>query len=98
MDDVSKLGPLWVGQLKKEVAMRRNRAAENMLTIKAGGDFAKQHEMLIDAANAMLAAPELLAALINLLAMCERQADFNDDGDGTMFECCRAAIAEATRQ
>ena len=63
MDDVSKLGPLWVAQLTKEVAHRRNRATESLLTISQEGDFAKQHLMLIGAANAMLAAPQLVAAL-----------------------------------
>jgi len=48
-------------------------------------------------ANARLiaAAPDLLAELSALLAMCERQDDFNDDGDGGMFERARAAIAKA---
>lgn len=49
-------------------------------------------------ANARLiaAAPDLLVQLSALLAMCERQTDFNDDGDGAMFERARAAIAKAT--
>lgn len=49
-------------------------------------------------ANARLiaAAPDLLDQLSALLAMCERQTDFNDDGDGAMFERARAAIAKAT--
>lgn len=49
-------------------------------------------------ANARLiaAAPELLTALADLLAMCERQDDFNDDGDGGMFDRASAAIAKAT--
>lgn len=42
------------------------------------------------------AAPELLEALSDLLAMCQRQTDFNDDGDGCMFDRCRAAITKAT--
>jgi hypothetical protein len=63
MDDASKLGPLWVGQLRKEVAGRRNRAAENLLTINPDGDFAKQHRMLIKAADVMLEAEVLLDAL-----------------------------------
>lgn len=41
------------------------------------------------------AAPELLEQLTSLLAMCERQKDFNDDGDGKAFERARAAIAKA---
>lgn len=44
----------------------------------------------------VLAAPELLEALSDLLAMCKRQTDFNDDGDGCMFYRCQAAIAKAT--
>lgn len=63
MDDVSKLGPLWVSQLRKEVAARSNRAAESLLTVNPDGAYADQHRMLIDAANTMLAAPALLAAL-----------------------------------
>jgi hypothetical protein len=63
MDDVSKLGPLWVSQLTKEVAARRNRAAESLLTVNPEGAYADQHRMLIGAANAMLVAPALLAAL-----------------------------------
>jgi hypothetical protein len=63
MDDASNLGPLWVSQLRKEVASRRNRAAENLLTINPDGDFARQHRMLIEAADAMLEAQGLLTAL-----------------------------------
>jgi hypothetical protein len=88
MDDVSKLGPLWVSQLKKEVAARRNRAEENLLTIKPEGDFAKQHRALIDAANVMLAAPELLEALRGVLRVADRATD--------EFDAARAAIAKAT--
>ena len=38
----------------------------------------------------------LLEVLTRLLSMCERQSDFNDDGDGAMFDKARAAIAKAT--
>ena len=48
------------------------------------------------AAKLIAAAPDLLAALKELLAMCQRQADFNDDGDGCMYDRARAAIAKAT--
>jgi hypothetical protein len=75
MDDASKLGPLWVSQLRKEVASRRNRAAENLLTINPDGDFAKQHRMLIEAADAMLEAQGLLAALRKIAAGDYAQAD-----------------------
>jgi len=47
-------------------------------------------------ARLMAAAPDLLQALSKLLAMCERQEDFNDDGDGQMFDRCYAAIKKAT--
>ena len=52
----------------------------------------------IQRANARLiaAAPDLLKQLADLLAMCERQDDFNDDGDGCMFERAQAAINKAT--
>lgn len=46
-------------------------------------------------ARLMAAAPALLTALTELLAMCNRQDDFNDDGDGRMFERASAAIAKA---
>lgn len=48
-------------------------------------------------ANARLiaASPDLLELLEELLAMCERQRDFNDDGDGMMFDRARATIAKA---
>ena len=48
-------------------------------------------------ANACLiaAAPDLLEALEELLAMCQRQENFSDDGDGRMFERASAAIAKA---
>lgn len=61
-------------------------------------NMADQREQAEGDARLIAAAPELLAALISLLAMCERQTDFNDDGDGAMFEHCRAAIAKATGQ
>lgn len=66
MDDVSKLGPLWVSQLTKEVVARRNRAAESLLTVNPEGAYADQHRMLVDAANTMLAASDLMEALRNL--------------------------------
>lgn len=46
-------------------------------------------------ARLIAAAPDLLVALSDLLAMCERQVDFDDDGDGGMFERCLAAIKKA---
>lgn len=48
-------------------------------------------------ANARLiaAAPDLLEVLEKLLFMCQRQENFNDDGDGCMFERASAAIAKA---
>ncbi len=73
MDDVSKLGPLWVSQLTREVTSHRNRAAENLLTIKPEGSFAAQHRLLIDAANAMIAAPALVTALQDCIAVMERE-------------------------
>lgn len=61
----------------------------------AGSDRISNEEK---AANALLiaAAPCLLVQLTDLLAMCERQEDFNDDGDGGIFERARAAIIKAT--
>jgi len=61
----------------------------------SGSDRTTNKHML---ANAVLvaASPELLESLSDLLAMCERQEDFNDDGDGQMFDRARAAIAKAT--
>jgi len=47
-------------------------------------------------ARLIAAAPDLLKQLADLLAMCERQEDFNDDRDGGMFERSHAAIAKAT--
>lgn len=46
-------------------------------------------------ASLIAAAPDLLKELTDLLAMCERQKDFNDDGDGMMFDRARAAIRKA---
>lgn len=63
------------------------------VTISCAGNGIAEAERNTDLAAA---APELLAALTALLAMCERQADFNDDGDGGMFERSHAAIAKAT--
>jgi hypothetical protein len=54
-----------------------------------------QSEQGMTDALLMASAPDLLAALTALLAMCERQVDFNDDGDGWTFERCRAAIGKA---
>jgi hypothetical protein len=54
----------------------------------------RRHEFVANK-RLIAAAPELLAALTSLLAMCERQSDFNDDGDGRMFDRARAAIAKA---
>ena len=54
-------------------------------------DFAKRNADLA----LIAAAPELLEALEELLAMCERQTDFNDDGDGNTLSRSKAAIAKA---
>jgi hypothetical protein len=97
MDDVSKLGPLWVSQLRQEVAARRNRATESLMTVNPDGSYAEQHRMLIQSANVMLAAPELLTvandfdeALTELGLHCEcGQADCRTTR-------LRAAIAKAT--
>lgn len=50
----------------------------------------------IGEANARLiaAAPELLETLSTLLAMCDRQVDFNDDGDGLTLERARVLLAK----
>lgn len=99
MDDVSKLGSLWVGQLTAEVAHRRNRAAESLLTINPEGEFAKQHLMLIATANAMLAAPQLVAAL-HKISEGAKACDTND-GEAwaqELYEAgriARAALAAA---
>jgi len=55
-------------------------------------------DLSVTEANARLitAAPDLLQALSELLAMCQRQEDFNDDGDGGMYERAQAAIDKAT--
>lgn len=55
------------------------------------GDFNKTLAL----AQLFAAAPDLLGALEELLAMCQRQENFNDDGDGCMFERASAAIAKA---
>lgn len=41
------------------------------------------------------AAPGLYEALEELIEMCERQPDFNDDLDGMQIERCKAALAKA---
>jgi len=61
------------------------------------GSKAISEEELVANARLMTSAPDLLGALQDLLAMCERQEDFNDDGDGKQFERCYAAIAKATK-
>jgi hypothetical protein len=67
MMDGSKLGALWVSQLRQTVTERRNRCAENLLTLNPDGDYAKHHYMLIAAADAMLAAPVAAPAPSNVL-------------------------------
>lgn len=46
-------------------------------------------------AHLIAAAPDLLAACKEALAMIQRQDDFNDDGDGEMMDRLAAAIAKA---
>jgi hypothetical protein len=50
---------------------------------------------MIDASPVLIECARLLR---DLLAMCERQRDFNDDGDGDMLNRCAAALTrlEAT--
>lgn len=97
MDDVSKLGPLWVAQLTREVARRRNAATESLLTINPDGDFAKQHLMLIGAANAMLAAAQLVAALRDLLPDAVGNHIGGPDTQARI-DAARAALAAAGAQ
>jgi hypothetical protein len=56
MNDLSKLGPLWVKDLVHRVQSTRNCYAENLLLLKPDGDYAKQHQMVLDVADRMLAA------------------------------------------
>jgi protein-disulfide isomerase-like protein with CxxC motif len=61
------------------------------LTIDLEGDFAKQHLMLISAANAMLAAPQLVAALKRIV-----DAHYEEGADVTAeIIAARAALASA---
>jgi len=46
-------------------------------------------------AHLIAAAPDLLYVLKELLDMCQRQEDFNDDSDGCMFDRASAAISKA---
>jgi len=95
MDDVSKLGPLWVSQLREEVSTRRNRAAESLLTVNPDGAYAEQHRVLIEAANTMLAAPYLLEAL-QAMEMALIGYIHQNDITAQALTKCRAAIAKAT--
>lgn len=42
------------------------------------------------------ASPDLLSSLKELTSMCERQKDFNDDGDGEALARAKSTIAMAT--
>jgi hypothetical protein len=55
------------------------------------GDFNKTLAL----ARLFAASIDVTEALEELLAMCQRQEDFNDDGDGCMYERASAAIAKA---
>lgn len=95
MDDVTTLGPLWVKQLEQEVQKRRNRAAENLMLVKKDGAFAEQHRQLIAAADCMLAAPELLAALQDCVAVMERELGGLNVIQPELRQA-RSAVAKAT--
>lgn len=56
MSNLSKLGPMWVGELIHKVQFTRNRTAESLALLKPDGDYAKQHQMVLDVADRMLAA------------------------------------------
>jgi hypothetical protein len=58
------------------------------------GTFIAQAQYWPDA-YLIAAAPELLEMLSTLLAMCDRQVDFNDDGDGLTLERVRVLLAKA---
>jgi hypothetical protein len=57
------------------------------------GTFIAQAQYWPDA-YLIAAAPELLEKLSTLLAMCKRQADFNDDGDGLTLERAHDLVAK----
>jgi hypothetical protein len=57
------------------------------------GTFIAQAQYWPDA-YLIAAAPELLETLSTLLAMCDRQVDFNDDGDGLTLERARVLLAK----
>jgi len=60
-------------------------------------DMSRDIESDENMANAKLiaAAPQMIEALEGLIAMCNRQRDFNDDGDGRTLERAEAAIRAA---
>lgn len=93
------LNPLVLLECKQKVGA--DQAAEIELPLLVHLDCAKRGQGTNAGVNFLTthliaAAPDLLTQLTALLAMCERQADFNDDGDGAMFDRARAAIAKAT--
>lgn len=75
------------------VTFEGRHGTENLFLENLDGYYACQSEA---DARLIATAPELIAVLTELRAMCHRQLDFNDDGDGAMFERADAAIAKAT--
>lgn len=85
---VLDLGPMWVANLQAEMRKRRDTAFDMVQRCKPDGDYRKQGEMLLAVYDAMLAGPELLAALQGVLRVADRATD--------EFDAARAAIAKAT--
>lgn len=56
MDDVSKFGEMWIGDLIRTVTLKRDNSVTMMEKLNPDGAYIKQFKMLIDMADRMLAA------------------------------------------
>ena len=93
-------GPWKIGTTLSNEGARAVMASEDRVAVVDAQQDGRAHHMTDcpeREANCSLiaAAPDLLESLDELLALCNRQTDFNDDGDGGTLGRAKAAIAKA---
>ena len=95
MSDVTVLGPKWVAELKAEIKQRRDDNAGQLSHCDPDGEYRKQIEMVVAEFDVMLAGPDLLAALQELLTAADNLDPQSGApiGYGRLLEAVAAADA-----
>ncbi len=90
-------GPWKIAKNSNSFVYALNKCGTNRfwLNVSAVGKLCATAEEIEANANLIAAAPDMYAALEELLSMCERQEDFNDDRDGMTLDRAAKALTKA---